>query len=235
MPVIRSSRLTRFLLARLTPGGELGLHLTVGAALLLAALAVFGEVAEWMRGQTGLARVDIQLSQWLHEHAREPWTTLMLAMTHLHSVAGIIALTLALAIYFRRRQLHYWLLALLVTVPAGMVLNVLVKHAYQRVRPTFADPLLTLSTYSFPSGHTASATLFYGVLACYLATVLPRAWQRVAAIFAAALMVSLVALSRMYLGAHYLTDVLAAMAEGVAWLAICITAVSTLRRRRQRP
>jgi len=92
--------------------------------------------------------------------------------------------------------------------------------------------LLSLLTYSFPSGHTAAATVFYGLLACYLVRRV-HAWRaRVAIALAAAAMVVLVALSRMYLGAHYLSDVLAAAAEGAAWLAICITAVSTLHRRR---
>jgi undecaprenyl-diphosphatase len=92
--------------------------------------------------------------------------------------------------------------------------------------------LLTLSTYSFPSGHTAAATVFYGLLACYLLRRV-QAWPARAAIVAACcLMVGLVALSRMYLGVHYLSDVLAATLEGAAWLATCITAVSTLQRRR---
>jgi undecaprenyl-diphosphatase len=92
--------------------------------------------------------------------------------------------------------------------------------------------LLTLTTYSFPSGHTAAATVFYGLIACFLLSRV-RAWPARAGIVAACcLMVALVALSRMYLGVHYLSDVLAAAAEGAAWLATCITAVSTLQRRR---
>ncbi|WP_395406963.1 phosphatase PAP2 family protein [Pseudoduganella sp. UC29_106] len=93
----------------------------------------------------------------------------------------------------------------------------------------FDEPLLTLATYSFPSGHTVAATLFYGLLACYL-VMRGRRWLPVAG---ATLMVLLVACSRMYLGVHYLSDVLAAVAEGVAWLAICVTGMSTWRRRRE--
>jgi undecaprenyl-diphosphatase len=74
--------------------------------------------------------------------------------------------------------------------------------------------------------------VFYGLLACYLVRRV-RGWPARAGIVAACvMMVMLVALSRMYLGVHYLSDVLAAAAEGAAWLAICITAVSTLQRRR---
>jgi len=117
-------------------------------------------------------------------------------------------------------------------VPGGMLLNVALKHAFRRIRPSFDDPLLSLVTYSFPSGHTAAATVFYGLLACYLVRR-TQAWRvRVLIVAGAVAMVMLVALSRMYLGVHYLSDVLAAAAEGAAWLAICVTAVSTLHRRR---
>ena len=80
------------------------------------------------------------------------------------------------------------------------------------------------------------ATMLYGVLGAYLAWNVGwhgRRWKLGAAVVAAAAtMIVLVALSRVYLGAHYLSDVLAAMVEGCGWLAICITASATLRRRR---
>jgi undecaprenyl-diphosphatase len=126
------------------------------------------------------------------------------------------------------------MLTLLLAVPPGMLLNVLLKHSYQRARPSFDVPLLTLPTFSFPSGHTLAATVFYGVLACYLWPQARNAIQRTAVVLGAVLMVALVAFSRMYLGVHFLTDVLAAVAEGLGWLAVCVTAVSSLRRHRER-
>ena len=110
-----------------------------------------------------------------------------------------------------------------------MLLNVLMKHAFGRARPMFADPMLTLTTYSFPSGHVAAATLFYGLLAAFMVSRI-EAWRwRVLVTVLAFLMVALVALSRVYLGVHYLSDVLAALAEGIAWLAICLTAMHSLK------
>ena len=124
-------------------------------------------------------------------------------------------------------------LALLFSVPGGMLLNVALKHVFQRARPVFEDPLVTLATYSFPSGHTMAATCFYGLLASYLVIARPVWSVRLGTVAACVVMVLLVAFSRVYLGAHYVSDVLAAMAESVAWLAVCITAISTLRRRRE--
>lgn len=214
---------------------RLPLHLVAGLALLIMAAAMFETIAGAAVGPGArLAAFDVHVSQWLHARASEPWTTLMLAVSHLHSVAGIAFLTLLFAWLLWRRQAHYWLLTLLLSVPPGMVLNVLLKLNYQRVRPHFDAPLLTLPTYSFPSGHTLAATVFYGVLACYLWSQARGAAQRVALVAGTVLMVALVAFSRVYLGVHYLTDVLAAVAEGLGWLAICVTAVSSLRRHRER-
>ncbi|WP_075795449.1 phosphatase PAP2 family protein [Massilia putida] len=227
-----SSRLRRFLAARLSPEGEMGLHLTVGLALLLAAAWIFGVIAEDVVTGDTITLVDVRLARWFHDRATPGFTRAMLFVTHWNSIAGSCVMGALLAVWFWRRRAHYWLIVCLVAVPGGMVLNVALKHVFQRARPSFDDPLLSLLTYSFPSGHTAAATVLYGLLACYLVRRV-HAWRgRVAIVLAAVAMVMLVALSRMYLGVHYLSDVLAAAAEGAAWLAICITAVSTLHRRR---
>ena len=173
------------------------------------------------------------LAHWLHARASEPLTSLVLGFSHIHSMAGIGFLSLLLAWHFWRRQAHYWMLTLVLAVPPGMLLNVLLKHSYQRARPSFAEPLLTLPTYSFPSGHALAATVFYGVLACYLWTRCHGAIQRFGVACGALLMVALVAFSRLYLGVHFLTDVMAGVAEGLGWLAVCVTAVSSLRRHRE--
>jgi undecaprenyl-diphosphatase len=236
MKHLTTSRLVRFIEARLSPEGELGLHLSAGLALLLAAVSIFGDLAEDVVERDQITVLDEQLAHWLHAHAFEPLTSFMLGVTHLHSVAGMVLLTSVTALYFWRKQARYWLLALLVSVPGGMLLNVLLKYVFQRSRPVFDQPLVTLLTYSFPSGHTAAATLFYGLLASYAVIAHPGWRARVVAVVGCVagcvIMVLLVAASRVYLGAHYLSDVLAAMAESVGWLAVCITAVSTLRRRR---
>lgn len=227
------SRLHQFVAARLSPEGETGLHLTVGVLLMLAAAWLFGGIAEDVVTEDAITLLDVKLAQWFHLHANASMTRFMLFITHWHGIIGASVMALMLAVYFHMRRQHYWLLALIAVVPGGMLLNVLLKYVFQRTRPSFDDPLLTLVTYSFPSGHTANAALLYGLLACWLVTNHRGAGRRVAIIIGACLMVALVGVSRMYLGVHYLTDVLAAAAEGCAWLAVCITAISTLRRRRE--
>jgi len=177
--------------------------------------------------------LDLQLAQWFHARATPGVTQVTLLFTHWNSVAGVLAMTAILGYALLRRRLDYWLLALVCTVPGGMVVNGLMKLAFERARPAFEQPLVTLHTYSFPSGHASGATLFYGFLACLLVRHVAAGGKRLAIGALAALMVVAVCASRLYLGAHYLTDVLAGVAEGLAWLAVCITAVSNLRRRRE--
>ena len=113
-----------------------------------------------------------------------------------------------------------------------MGINVLLKNLFGRARPGWADAVLADS--GFPSGHTMMATILYGFVATYLILQI-RSWH---ARFLIAIMtislVLLIALSRMYLGAHYLSDVLGAVAAGVAWAALCLTAVEFLHRYRTR-
>jgi undecaprenyl-diphosphatase len=225
--------LLSFVEARLSPQGEFGLHLTIGMVLLLISGAVFHELAEAVMGQDAITVLDVQVAHWFNAHAFEPLTSFMYAVSAVHSVAGMVVLFCLLAWYLWQKQAHYWLLALAFAVPGGMVLNVALKFYFQRARPVFEDPLVTLATYSFPSGHTTAATCFYGLLVSYLVIARPAWSVRLGTVAACVAMVLLVAFSRVYLGAHYVSDVLAAMAESVAWLAVCITAISTLRRRRE--
>jgi undecaprenyl-diphosphatase len=121
----------------------------------------------------------------------------------------------------------------MLAVFGGILLNVVLKHLFLRPRPEWKDPLLTLTTYSFPSGHTMVATVFYGSLCAFVFSSV-RDWRwRVLAVVVSALMISLVGFSRIYLGVHYLSDVLAAIAEGLAWLAFSFLAVDFAKRRRE--
>ena len=221
-----------YLSARFSSGEAFGLHLTLGALAVLAAGWVFGLIASEVVAGSPLTLLDVRLANWFHLHKHSAWTPLMLFVTYWHQQSGILVMAALLALYLRKHQAVYWFAALWAAVPGGMILNVLLKYTFQRARPIFDEPLVTLATYSFPSGHASGATLFYGFLAAYLVCALPRPGARAAVGVLALFMVALVALSRVYLGAHYLSDVLAGIAFGSAWLAVCITAISTLRRRR---
>jgi membrane-associated phospholipid phosphatase len=143
---------------------------------------------------------------------------------------ALTVLSVAFAAVLGRLRQWYWVLTLAAAVGGGMLVNVVLKASYERMRPHFEDPLLVLTSFSFPSGHAAGATLFYGVLAAFLVSR-TYDWRRRAAIVAGAIVaVALVAFSRMYLGAHYLSDVLAAICSSTVWLVLCLSAGRALAR-----
>lgn len=233
MASTRLASLVAFLRARFSPEGYLGLHLTVGALLLVMAAWFFGSIAEDVVTADTITVVDFEVARWFHAHRNPVLTKFMLFISDIHSVLGIILWSMLTALIFIWKKDWYWLLGLAVSVGGGMLVNVLVKYAFHRARPSFDEPLLTLMTYSFPSGHTAGSMLFYGVLTAYLVCHV-RFWRwQIPIVTIAVLMVVIVGISRMYLGVHYLSDVLAAIAESIAWLALSLTAISTLRRRNQ--
>ena len=211
-----------------------GLYLTVSLFLLIVSIGLFGGIAEDVATQDPITLVDVRFSTWLHTRAVEPLTTFMLLVTSLHSGLGVTVMTLAVSAYLWFRRLRIWTVTLILAVFGGMALNFLLKNLFLRPRPHFNDPILTLTTYSFPSGHTMMATVFYGTLCALVLSKARRRQWRVMAILGAALLVLLVGFSRIYLGAHFLSDVLAAIAEGLAWLAFCLIAVETVRRRQER-
>jgi undecaprenyl-diphosphatase len=230
----RSNTLKTFIKARFSTEDASGLFLTLLLLVLIAAACVFGAIAEDVVNRDPLTITDARFSAWLHEHSAPHLTRFMLVVTHLHSTLGVTAMTLAICAYLWIKRLRVWVLKLMLSVFGGMLLNALLKQVFMRTRPRFENPLLVLTSYSFPSGHTMMATVFYGTL-CLLIMTRVRGWlPRGLAVASSASLILLVGFSRIYLGVHYLSDVMAAIAEGLAWLAFCLIAVEELGRRRMR-
>ena len=214
---------------RLSPRISLGLHFMVGVAVLVMASWIFGSIAVYATDDGPLSRMDQRAALWLAAH-RVPWLTMIMrAVSHAHDTVVTIALTSAFAVYLAIRGLRYWLLALLVAVPGGMAAVFMQKLAFHRARPSPGEALAVVTTYSFPSGHTAAATLFYGFCAVFLARA-AIAWSvKLAIAGATCAIVLFVAFARMYLGVHYLSDVLGAVTAGAAWLAFTFTGIRLLQ------
>lgn len=217
--------------ARFTPGTHLGLHLTAGALAAAVALWAFGALAEDVVHQEPIVAIDLRVAHWFHERATPGSTRLMFSLSTLGSGEWVAGAALLFAGYLAGRRAWHWLVLLVLVTPGGALLTLGLKTAFGRARPVFDDPIQMLNSYSFPSGHTMAATLFYGLLALHGAVHLPGWRGRAGAILCALLLSGLVGLSRVALGVHYLSDVLGAFAASVAWLALCFTAVETRRRR----
>ncbi len=195
---------------------------------------LFGGISEDLITGDPLILVDELISEWLRSH---PTPRLAMGMHFVSALASTATVSIMFALMggvLLWKRHWYWLLGLMSAVAGGMLLNVMLKNLFGRARPGWADPLMALADSSFPSGHTMMATIIYGFLATWLVLINgSKPWRFLIATITI-LLVFLVALSRMYLGAHYFSDVLAAMAAGIAWLALCLTAVETLRRHRGR-
>ena len=221
-----------FLQARLSPAEFLGLDLTVGAVILIGTGWIFGGIAEDVVTGDPLTVLDKEIAVWLHLHATPSLTEAMKFVSFLASWPVVTGICLIMALYFVRQRSRYRLLALMLTVPVGMLMNGMLKYAFHRSRPVWDDPILMIGSFSFPSGHAMAATLLYGFLAAFGARKV-KAWRwRVLAVLAAGMLVVLIGFSRLYLGVHYLSDVLAGIAAGSAWLVLCLAVVGALRRQR---
>ena len=107
----------------------------------------------------------------------------------------------------------------------------LMKIALRRDRPDLWPALVTEKTFSFPSGHATMTTLFFGGAAAVVFHVTKKRGVRIAAVTAAGAIILAVAFSRVYLGAHWLTDVVAGILLGLFWVVLCATGTEYFARR----
>ena len=170
--------------------------------------------------------MDARLATWLQAGmTSQAFAQFMEWLSLLHGTAGILAMTALAAAALWRIGEREWSLVLGVTVPGGLLLNVAAKHAVHRARPDWGHALEALESFSFPSGHTAGAAVFYGVAAAWLWPRLGSAWARTALLFAALGMVLLVATSRVARGMHFPSDCFGAMLEISVWLTVCLAGI----------
>jgi undecaprenyl-diphosphatase len=134
-------------------------------------------------------------------------------------VLGIILLAVVGFLLLARQRAAAWLM--LGAVLGGVALNNALKLAFARPRPDIVSPLVQVFTASFPSGHATLSAITYLTLGALLGRTQPTSGLRLYLIGLAAFLTGLVGLSRVYLGVHYPTDVLAGWCIGAAWAMGC--------------
>jgi membrane-associated phospholipid phosphatase len=223
------TRAPRLLLAEL-------LGLPLAALLLLAgALWAFAALAEDYVTGDPIIRLDHRLANGLHDSATEPLTTLMRVVTDLGGAILLTALCLAAYTLLSRRGERSLGVFVVAAFLGAQLLTAALKVGFRRDRPVFDEPLASAGTYSFPSGHALVSLVVYGALAYVLATRLRSPHARVACFAGAALLAFVIGFSRLYLGVHFLSDVLAGFSAGTAWLLVCIATYRFWAQRRVRP
>ena len=193
------------------------------AIVLLAALVVFAALADELAEWQPFVSLDRHVDEELNERATPAVTTAMEAVTWLGSTNGLLLLTLAAcAVLLARARVRAALLVGLALVGA-QVLDALLKVEFARPRPSLAHPVVAQAGgYSFPSGHATASMAVYGALA-YLTLTTVRSRPAKTMITAGALLVVvLIGFSRVYLGEHFPSDVIAGWCVGIAWVAILV-------------
>ncbi len=169
-----------------------------------------------------LAGTDHELAGWFHQRLTPAFANVLHAFTDFGSGEWIGFILFALVLFFTWKRWWPSLVTLIVAVPGGILLNEWVKVLVHRQRPFIDGPFVDWSGYSFASGHTIGATLLYGQLLLFILPSLKARHWRLLSVFSAVSLIALVGFSRIALGAHFLTDVLAAILFGIIWLALCV-------------
>ena len=189
-----------------------GWGLLLGFAGVLLPLWLFGAMAGELReGET--FGFDAPLLLLAHKLARQGWDTFFVLVSKLGYAWGVIPLDVLLVLGLGlKRHLREGLFAGIAVVGSSL-LNLGAKHLFARGRPSLWDSIAPESTYSFPSGHAMGSM----TLACVLVLLAwPTRW-RWPVLLGAAVFTVLVGLSRIYLGVHYPSDILAGWAAAAAW------------------
>jgi len=213
------SRLAR----RLDPEVATGLALSLALVLIVGGGLVLAVLAHLVRGDTHLVRIDRSVAEWGDRHATPFSSDVLDAVTTLGEPTIVALLAVLVAVVETVRTRSRWVVPFLLVVVAGNgILTTTVKHLADRVRPD-VNPIAETLGPSFPSGHSSWSIAFFAATALLMSRGRDRTARAVIAGAAAALTV-MVAGSRVLLGVHWLSDVLAGLALGAAWFAVCAIA-----------
>jgi undecaprenyl-diphosphatase len=229
----RHPRAWRFVAARFAPGEYLGLHLTIGLAICIAALWIFAGITEDVVHHDTFT-FDLSVLQWLQARTSPTGLTIARAISALGSplAIGSVGLSVACVLTMRKRSLFLegWVLAYM----GGAILNQALKRIIQRPRPIHST-ILSYQSWSFPSGHAMESLIALGMLAYALLALVPAARRyRVVIISAATTLILAIGFTRLYLGVHYFSDVIGGYAAGGIWLSACISGLEITRRWKRR-
>ncbi|MDD5251309.1 MAG: LssY C-terminal domain-containing protein [Patescibacteria group bacterium] len=230
----RHPRLVKFIRRRLTSDEEFGLYLTIGTVVAAFFVYLFFGVTVDFIGPQPILQSDLNIINLLQVLRGPAFNRVMLLVTDLGEwpvvFAGVAAVGAVLALDRRR----YALMALIVSVAGAEVFAWLVGWIIQRPRPELVNVLVHTHGSSFPSSHTLVSVAFYGLLTYFLFRKIRHRLLRWLTVVAGAALVMTIGFSRVYLGAHWPSDVFASYAAGAAWLTALITTLEIRRRYRHR-
>ena len=217
----------------------IGLDLTMLIAVLIVVVGVWGfvEIAdevtegdtksfdEWaIRALRKPNDIATPLGpKWLHEVGRD--------ITALGGVAVLFMITLGVAGFLTMQKKYHAMWLVVAATVGGLIISTVLKNSFARPRPQIVTHLAHVYTSSFPSGHSMLSAVVYLTLGALLSRFIEGRWSKFYFLSIAMLLTFVVGLSRVYMGVHYPTDVLAGWAAGLAWALLCWLVARYLQRR----
>jgi membrane-associated phospholipid phosphatase len=208
-----------------------GISLVAGLLFSAAIVVVFGLLAREVFLTARAGTLDRGITLLVRGLQTPTQDNLAIVVSFFGSHLFLIPATILVALILRAKGHPTSALLFFASVAGGFVLNALLKITFHRARPDLWPALVSEHTYSFPSGHAAMSTVFYGGLASVVFHRTDRLLPRVASVALALVAILNIMASRVYLGVHWTTDVVAGFVVGVFWVAVSAIATEIVYRR----
>jgi undecaprenyl-diphosphatase len=208
----------------------LGLYLTVALGLSVLALWGFAELAEEVLAGDADA-FDRAVLAWIHAHGTSWLDDSAVELTALGSSVVLVVIGLMISFLLWHLGKHRHVALIWIAWSGSLVLNQTLKAAFGRARPDVFEWLVDVGRLSFPSGHAMNSMVFYTVAAYSIGHVVGPGATRKAVYACAAFLIGLIGFTRMYLGVHYPSDVVAGYTVGYAWATVCAVLTEAWGRR----
>jgi len=209
--------------------GALGIFLVGGLIVAVIGTALFVTLASHVRSGSTQA-FDESVIRWLAAHHTRALDVVMVEITALGTWLVVMMVVAVAALFLVLTEHKYSAILLLASTFGGIVLNGVFKLGFDRPRPAIFVPVVHAVSSSFPSGHAMSATIVYTTVAYLAARLHKRRWARWLVMTVAFIVIALISFSRLYLGVHYPSDVLAGIVVGLAWAGFCMATLEAIQK-----
>jgi undecaprenyl-diphosphatase len=214
-----------FIKGRFRGGKWYGIGLTVGVACFALSIISFAAIVDSLSEKGTLYHLDLKINAYMIKAATPGLTAFWGAITDFGNIFLVVVVAVIVGVILCIRKNWWRLLALFFAVGIGQAVLNIIKVIFQIPRPKTE---LFVFSYSFPSGHVFSATVIYGFCIYLTFRFINHAPARWIVSALLALLILLIGFSRIYLGVHWLSDSLAGLATGLAWLLFCIFIAKTV-------
>jgi len=216
-------------------GGAGQVSLLVGTGAAVALFTAQAALVDTIADLPVPGVLDQSVLSWFVTHRAAPVTVVMTAISDVGGTAGmtVLAAIAVLVLWIARRRVEATTVAV-AAIGAGVLVTGF-KNLYDRGRPPLVDRLVVETNASLPSGHALGSVVVLGVLATVVVLGTRRSAVQVGAVAPAAVGTAAIGISRLYLGVHWITDVLTGWLLGGAWLAVCVTVLMMHTAARRHP